>query len=349
MKMRLQELDYVRALSMLAIIALHVTSTFIFAESSVKLFGMNPAFIINQLARFAVPAFVVLSGLSLRYSKADEPLLSFYSDRLFKSVVPYLIWYSIYYIYNFYFTAGDYSADEFISGLVSGASAPHLYFMVVIIQLYILFPALKWLLSKYMTATLIITFLLSLYFQLGIYIQYLGKDIIPPFLDRYSWVRFPTWIFYFAAGMLISKDHLTGIISWAKKHLPSLFALSLVFALLNAYESKVFLTYELSIKPQLFIYTALVLLVLTGLGAWLKNLKRLNAIVLFLSKRSMTVYFSHILVLYVFRMNGVFQKGISGMLLLLLFVTVISIAASAAIDYIVSAFTRPGKRTRDTA
>jgi surface polysaccharide O-acyltransferase-like enzyme len=226
MKRRVLELDYVRALSMLAIIALHVSGAFVFAESAFKLFSMSPAFVINQLMRFAVPAFITLSGLSLGYSKACEPPLVFYKGRLSKALVPYIIWYAVYFAYNCFHGGAAFSAGAFFKGLLTGSAAPHLYFMVVIIQLYILFPALSRLLEKYKTATLCVSLALTLYFQSGIYIKYFSIYIIPRFLEANAWLLFPTWIFYFAAGIIISGS-LDSITALAKKRLALIFALFL--------------------------------------------------------------------------------------------------------------------------
>lgn len=339
MKNRILELDYVRALSMLAIIALHVSGPFIFSESSFKLFGMNGAFIINQLMRFAVPAFITLSGLSLGYSKHGEPPIVFYKGRLSKAVIPYIIWYSVYFAYNCLHNGGGFSAGAFFKGLLTGSAAPHLYFMVVIIQLYIIFPALSLLLEKYKAATLFVSFVLTLYFQLGIYLKYFSLHIIPRFLEPNAWLLFPTWIFYFAAGIIISGS-IESLIALAKKRLAPILAITLIFGFLIAYEGKFFGTYELSIRPQLIIYTALVLLLVAGIAALCIKSKALNKGALFLSRRSMTVYFVHILILYFFRERGIFQRGLSGMLLLYFSVTFLSIAAAALINLCVSIFQR---------
>ena len=40
------ELDYVRAISMLGVIVIHVTSSFVYASSNLTIAGMNPAFLL---------------------------------------------------------------------------------------------------------------------------------------------------------------------------------------------------------------------------------------------------------------------------------------------------------------
>ena len=55
-------LDFLRVLAMLAVILIHVTSTYIAAESHITFLGMNLALFLNQAARFCVPLFLFLSG-----------------------------------------------------------------------------------------------------------------------------------------------------------------------------------------------------------------------------------------------------------------------------------------------
>ena len=68
---RLSSVDFARVIAMVAVILIHVTSTYINAESSVALWGINLAFFLNQAARFCVPLFLFLSGLSLGLGRKD--------------------------------------------------------------------------------------------------------------------------------------------------------------------------------------------------------------------------------------------------------------------------------------
>jgi len=86
---KVEELDAARVVSMLAVIAIHVTAPYIGADSDFLLGGMNLAYIINQAARFAVPLFVLLSGASLGLGK-DLPAGQFYRRRVVKLGIPYV-------------------------------------------------------------------------------------------------------------------------------------------------------------------------------------------------------------------------------------------------------------------
>ena len=64
-------LDFLRDLAMLAVMLIHVTSTYIAAESHVTFLGMNLALFLNQASRFSVPLFLFLSGYSLGIGADD--------------------------------------------------------------------------------------------------------------------------------------------------------------------------------------------------------------------------------------------------------------------------------------
>lgn len=96
---RIEELDFARVLAMLSVITIHVTSTFVHYNSRVAVSGMNLAFILNQLSRFAVPLFILLSGVSCGLNGFCTAR-QFLRRRLIKTGVPYLIWSLVYMLYN---------------------------------------------------------------------------------------------------------------------------------------------------------------------------------------------------------------------------------------------------------
>ena len=84
---RLSSVDFARVIAMVAVILIHVTSTYVNAESGATLWGINLAFFLNQAARFCVPLFLFLSGLSLGLGQKDLSWPAFYKDRA-KRILP---------------------------------------------------------------------------------------------------------------------------------------------------------------------------------------------------------------------------------------------------------------------
>ena len=327
---RLIELDYIRSLAMLAVIVIHVSSAFVYSDSTYSLFGMNLAFMLNQITRFTVPLFVLLSGMALSLGQSDGSYISFVKKRIFKLAGFYLFWNAVYYILN----APEISLISFFKSILYGDSAPHLYFIVIIIQLYFLFPILNKWIKKSPLLTLAVSFFISALFHLFISLPRLGNI---PILVKLSgifpfWEAFPTWLFYFVLGMFGVQTGLEKIINFCEKHLYLLLFVSIIYGVWYARNS--FFTGSLdSVKFQLFAYTPLVALTILGIGRKLRGNKTISAVVSFSADHSQTVYFSHILVLENLRKIPAFSYGMRGMMLLLVSEIALSIIFAWIFDW----------------
>ena len=331
---RIEELDFTRVIAMIAVITIHVTSAYIGYQSNVLVMGMNLAFILNQLTRFAVPLFILLSGTSLGLSANDDNYREFLHRRLTKIGIPYLAWTAVYIIYN---NHSDLSAINFRSVLrtvLLGQAAPHLYFIVIIFQFYLVFPFLRRYISREPCKCVFFAFVITYGIQELFYFRRLGVDLIPHALQPYLWLLFPTWIFYFVAGAVLSEYRLTLIRKLASQNTVTILCVTFLFSGLYVIESHVTGNIE-SIKTSLDLYVPLVLL--STFSAW-KYAERIHAshiVVKILSKHSMTIYFMHVLVLRIFRHFSIFERGMSGMLLLLATVFVCSLFVAIFGDNII--------------
>ncbi|CAG7631097.1 acyltransferase [Paenibacillus allorhizosphaerae] len=150
-KPKLMELDIVRAIAILAVVAIHATS-----EATVQLpFGSGPQLMyltINKLCNFAVPMFIMVSGLVLFYRYDGDwsrrQAGYFYMKRIRQVLFPYVFWSFFYYLYDqWMFDRSRLHLDwgEFAELLPWADASYHLYFMVIIVQFYLLFPLLMWL------------------------------------------------------------------------------------------------------------------------------------------------------------------------------------------------------------
>ena len=340
---RIAELDYARVVLMLSVIAIHVTSSYIFSESRISLFGMNLAYLINQAARCSVPGFIILSGASLGMGKTEYSIGSFYISRMKKIVLPYLIWYTVYFAYNSRGTAvSAWDFAVFFKGILKGSTAPHLYFIIVIVQLYILYPLLRRLVGRHKCAAVIISFAAGLGFQTLSYLACLGVHLLP--YDNLLYLSPLTWIHFFVLGMCVPAGAMEKLCRWAKRRFPLLILLSAAAALGYALESRALSTYDTSVKPHLFLYAPLILVTALGFGACVKKYRTLNRFVGFLSRVSMDVYFCHVIVIKLLRPIAFFSRGMSGMLLLFAAVTIVSVLLAAAIGAVKKALKNFSKR-----
>lgn len=151
-KPKLLELDIVRAIAILAVLIIHSTS-----DATVELpigSGSQAMYLaLNKLSNFAVPVFIMMSGIVLFYKYQDggfggSQVLQFYVKRVKHVLFPYLLWSLFYYLYNqWIFDRANLHMDwaRFADLLPWAEASYHLYFMVIIVQFYLLFPLMMWL------------------------------------------------------------------------------------------------------------------------------------------------------------------------------------------------------------
>lgn len=153
-KERVPFLDLFRCVCILAVITIHVTS-----DPVVKLSPYPRVhfiyFAVNGACAFAVPAFIFLSAFVLFYNYQGrwnrETGRLFFARRLTYIIVPYLIWSCAYYT-GIQISLGESilaGSADFFNRLLTGKNYAHLYYIVIMVQFYMLFPLLMGLLQRY--------------------------------------------------------------------------------------------------------------------------------------------------------------------------------------------------------
>jgi surface polysaccharide O-acyltransferase-like enzyme len=335
---RLTEFDFIRCIAILSVIAIHVTGSY----------SMNSRLIYfwNQSMRYSVPIFVLLSGLVLYYSdlrKENFSCLQFYYKRFTKIVIPYFLWTLIYLLYNNRHEPGSlfksFSSFLIIIGkaLLYGSAHYHLYFIVIILQLYLIYPLLRLLIKKAPVTSLICSFLCSLVFQTIYYLQLFKIKIIPSLPYPYVFL-FPVWLFYFVFGMYF----ISNLTKWQKtieKKGIIIFAawlLNLIFVIGENYFT---ILEGATIKPSVMLYCITSFFFFYWLGLKLKNFHpNIVKITSWLSEQSFLIYFSHPLVLgflstclYFLRLEILYQRFFGK---IIIFIVVLSL--SSMFSYLLS-------------
>lgn len=172
--------------------------------------------ILNTVTKFAVPVFVFLSGFVLFYNYYDKPFTAktigqFYKKRMSKIIIPFLLFSFLYYsltrLVQFGFTdvqtfIGYFTNVEFLKKLVIGKTYTHLYFVVIIIQFYVLAPFMLYAVKRFPVLSKHIVWL-------GLLVQWLFiyklADVFH-LVNRGSYSF--TYMFYFAAGAFIGIYYL---------------------------------------------------------------------------------------------------------------------------------------------
>lgn len=153
-------IDAIRLFSILGVVIIHVSTAFTdrVAPLSGDFFIYH---FINQIFRFSVPLFFLISGylLASRYSKIEN-IVDFYKRRLSKVLLPYLSWSVIYYVLVFPNPVQEIFTQKFLMVLTQGDASYQLYFIPAIILLYLFFPLIiyykKYLLTKWFIVALIL-------------------------------------------------------------------------------------------------------------------------------------------------------------------------------------------------
>jgi peptidoglycan/LPS O-acetylase OafA/YrhL len=136
--------DLVRVLTFACVIAVHVVATINPADSV-------PAGGALMLLHFTREAFFALTAFVLVYRYRDRlQVVPFWRRRFLLVGVPYLIWTVIYTALGLITAPLQPTAalTQLGRNLVTGAACYHLYFLVVTMQFYLLFPLFLWLLRK---------------------------------------------------------------------------------------------------------------------------------------------------------------------------------------------------------
>lgn len=310
---RVVELDFVRVVSMLSVILLHATSGYLFLETKASYFGLSVAFMINQGVRYCVPLFFLLSGLSLELSYRGQRYIDFIRKRLGKILLPYLFWTSLYYLDGLQ----EFSLRELVDAYLWGMAAPHLYFIIALLQLYILYLPLRRAMEKQPGFILAIVFFVSFFLQWGCYLMVFQVSFFPEEIRPYLLKTCFPWLFSFSLGIFLAKKRANWM-SFVIRYQGLLFAACLFFLAFYVADSAATGSYDLSVKPILFVYVPLVFFTLYVLGTQAVKAVCFVSVIQGLARHSMTVFFCHIFILEYLR-DHLVLSGTRGMLLLCAF------------------------------
>lgn len=204
-KKRFTELDFLNAIACLAVILIHVLSLGITAldRTSWQFFIIYFPW---KLSAFVVPAFLFSGAVKMASGMTEGNSVSYLSyiiRRLYKIFLPYVIFYVVYYIA---LTAIGYlepSPAGFVKQLFLGNLSSHFYYVIVVMQFYLLLPLWKaavshvrWYIALPISAMISLA-MLKLPSLLSLFgIQFLYTDRI-----------FPTYIFFWALGLYVGKHY----------------------------------------------------------------------------------------------------------------------------------------------
>ena len=184
---RYEFFSLVRGIAMIGIILIHVSYFYVYRDS----FAFEFNALLNNFFRFALPIFFITSGILL----ADPELrvrwlVKFYTDRFLYVVVPYLL------VTLFLVLASGSGVKEFVYMALTGTASLPFYFVLVLLQLYILYPIIYSLAQK----RWFIFF--SLMLSISVYLSGIGRVVG----EVYTFLPF---LFFFVWGIYMREYFLT--------------------------------------------------------------------------------------------------------------------------------------------
>ncbi len=140
--------DFIKGLAILAVILIHVEYFFVYYFPEHSTFS----FFINNVSRFAVPVFFICSGILLQQNIPNWK--TFYWRKIVRILIPYL------FVSLMILSASGKAPADFLYLIISGNTLVPYYFIIVLIQFYLIYPLL--LAVKNNRSLLFISFAVSL-------------------------------------------------------------------------------------------------------------------------------------------------------------------------------------------
>lgn len=286
---RIHAVDALRAVAIIAVVMIH-TTTRTLETSHYDLVNFPFTILLNQLARFAVPLFFLISGFVLELNYKNHTNFWAYLKKRFNRIfIPYVFW-SIFYYFVIYKNHGA----NFWSDLATGSASYQLYFIPSLLIFYLTFPLLhkvyKFLSNKWIFVVLGIIqiwFLYDDYFTHGITLAY------PISVALFNY-------FVFIVGMVASHNKEV-ILKIVEKYKYVFFGVTILLAGYVFLEGRDlylknynYLSFYSQWRPSVLFYTLAIFSIAFFFFTKIKHGKRVINI---LSRLSFFVFFVHVAVL----------------------------------------------------
>ena len=200
-KPRLDHVDAMRPVKQAGVVSTH-TLLFFAPGAAISVGGSL------MLLHVTREAFLFISACMLTYGYSDLHRIGygyFYRRRFVSVAVPYVCWTLIYFAVSLPGSGfGPWGALEHF-GYLLGKGYYQLYYLVVIMQFYVLFPALFWLVRRYAHRPWVVASV-ALCVQLLV-VSLMHWNVVPPQMQGDSATREVTsYLFYLVAGMVVALN-----------------------------------------------------------------------------------------------------------------------------------------------
>lgn len=207
---RKKEYHYIyllRAVACIAVVSLHSVGQIpkLYLENNIFLWWIQT--VIYALTIWAVPVFVMISGALLLDNRKNESTREFYKKRIVRVGIPTLFWIPVYFLLYHLINGEALTVLTLWNNFLTGYYY-HLYFLILILQLYLLTPLFRNLVmnltSKYILILSLFFFFIGFIwrrhsFTIDMFIPYIGYFILGYYLAKSSFdkkkLQYITFIF----------------------------------------------------------------------------------------------------------------------------------------------------------
>lgn len=299
----LWQVDAVRLLTFAAVISVHVLAYTEQPNNRVAAGTM-------MLLQFGRIVFFALSGFVLVYSTMGRRIRpgSFWRKRILYVAVPYLVWSFLYYLYDVYgpWHVQPLSAHVIWLDLVTGGADYHLYFLLVTMQLYLVFPLIRGFVvrtARWAVPILVVVSIADLLWMAALQWTSVPAHGTERWLFNHAYELLPTYAMWILAGCYaaVHLPRLQQIVDRYPRRLLAVAGVAVAGALANY-------AYQLDKKPprdanqvlqpgsSLACLAAVIVLYVVG-SRWAAGRRRHQATIALLSEASFGVYLAHPMVL----------------------------------------------------
>lgn len=298
---RLKELDILRAIAFIFVVAQHTLGGFSNIKSISYLDFVTMKFV-YVMAKTAVPIFLFISAVSLFYVYFNKfNWKNYYMKRIKYVLIPYIIWSAI----NMVMLGNEDRFKNFIVQLIAGNGAFHFWYMGTIIRLYLIFPIILWAAKKVYSMNIKVRASVFIGTIVMYYIVSVHQTTIA---DKISFFIFknPTdlqhrivnisilfWFLYFVMGIYfaLNYEYLKKKVLEYRKSILIIYCMLFVYSYLNELDKIQF------VRSLSLLYTVFSILAFYVLSdALVSNYKAYRGMK-FISDYSFAAYMAHIMVI----------------------------------------------------
>lgn len=165
--------------------------------------------LIEQYAVFTIPAFLFVSGffVSVLAGRHRTVTASSVLARIRALAVPYLFWSGVI-LAALALEGRVFSVSRYLRMLLTGSSSPSNYYIPLLMQLYVLAPAVVWAARRHWPALLLVTGMLQMGVYLLQYVVVLGVEypVLTPLASGIPKWLFAAQLFWFALGVVVGFE-----------------------------------------------------------------------------------------------------------------------------------------------